>query len=99
MIENIKELIVLYAPTVLCCVSSVVGFFKTAKQLKANSKEITESASITKLKNEIKALRETIACHNQYEVTLIEQNKEILQDHAEQKNEKIQEDLQDGKLS
>lgn len=98
MIETIKEALILYAPTVLCCVSSVVGFLKTAKQLKQNKDDITKSVEINNLKKEVKNLRETIACHTHYELKLIEQNREILK-HENSKNEEIQENLQGNKLS
>lgn len=87
MIESIKEAIILYAPTVLCCVSSFVGFFKTAKQLKENAKDISESATISKLRKEIKDLRETLSCQTRYQIEIIKQNKELLQNEKHEDKE------------
>lgn len=90
MIENVKEMIILYAPTVLCAASSVIGFFKTAKQLSKNAKDISESAEMSNLKKEIKSLREQLQCQNKLNYEIMEQNKEIL------KNDKADEEIQEN---
>lgn len=54
MIESIRELIVMYAPTVILAISTVASYLTTFKALKSNVKDMTENITIKSLTNELK---------------------------------------------
>lgn len=54
MDELIRELIVMYAPTVILAVSTVASYLTTFKALKSNVKDMTENITIKSLTNELK---------------------------------------------
>ena len=58
---EIKELIAMYAPTVLMVVSVIVDYLKTFKELKKNVSNIENSKVLTETKNEIAELKEQLA--------------------------------------
>ena len=51
MDELIRELIVMYAPTVILAVSTVASYLTTFKALKSNVKDMTENITIKSLTN------------------------------------------------
>lgn len=58
---NIKELIAMYAPTVLMAVSVIMNYLKTFKELKRNVSNIENSKVLKDTKNEIAELKEQLA--------------------------------------
>ena len=58
---NIKELIAMYAPTVLMVVSVIMNYLKTFKELKKNVSDIENSKVLTDTKKEIDSLKEQLA--------------------------------------
>ena len=57
---NIKELIAMYAPTVLMVVSVIMNYLKTFKELKRNVSNIENSKVLKETKNEITELKEQL---------------------------------------
>lgn len=53
MIESIKELIVMYAPTVILAVSTVASYLTTFKALKSNVTAMVENKTIKDLRREL----------------------------------------------
>lgn len=53
MIESIRELIVMYAPTVILAVSTVASYLTTFKELKSNVTAIVENKNIKDLRREL----------------------------------------------
>ena len=93
-----KELILMYAPTVMVAVTTVVGFVKTAAQLRNNVKDITKSAELTSLKNEIKGLREQISCvsirMNELKNEIMENNlKNVREKSDDKENDSVSEEV------
>ena len=58
---NIKELIAMYAPTVLMAVSVIMNYLKTFKELKRNVSNIENSKVLKETNNEIAELKEQLA--------------------------------------
>ena len=54
---NIKELIAMYAPTVLMAVSVIMNYLKTFKELKRNVSNIENSKVLKETNNEITELK------------------------------------------
>ena len=57
---NIKELIAMYAPTVLMVVSVIMNYVKTFKELKRNVSNIENSKVLKETKNQITELKEQL---------------------------------------
>ena len=57
---NIKELIAMYAPTVLMAVSVIMNYLKTFKELKRNVSNIENSKVLKETKNQITELKEQL---------------------------------------
>ena len=57
---NIKELIAMYAPTVLMAVSVIMNYLKTFKELKRNVSNIENSKVLKETNNEIAELKEQL---------------------------------------
>lgn len=53
MIESIRELIVMYAPTVILAVSTVASYLTTFKALKSNVTAMVENKTIKDLRREL----------------------------------------------
>lgn len=57
-----KDLIILYAPTILTVVSALTAFIKMGSALKSQKKEIVDSAEMKELKKEMKNMCTEIDC-------------------------------------
>lgn len=58
---DIKELIAMYAPTVLMALSVIMNYLKTFKELKKNVSNIENSKVLTDAKKEIAELKEQLS--------------------------------------
>ena len=67
---DIKELIAMYAPTVLMVVSVIMNYLKTFKELKRNVSSIENSKVLTETKNEIAELKEQLAIQSKENLEL-----------------------------
>ena len=73
---EILDYLTLYAPSVLCLLSSFIALLKVGKLLKTNVKDITGSKEIKGLKKEMKNLKDQLACSERYQIQIIELIKE-----------------------
>ena len=67
MIETIHQFVVMYAPTVLMAIGTVVSYLTTFKALKTNVREMVDNSTIKGLRAEIrenKALLEQVLKDN-----------------------------------
>lgn len=67
MIETIQQFVVMYAPTVLMAIGTVVSYLTTFKALKTNVREMVDNSTIKGLRAEIrenKALLEQVLKDN-----------------------------------
>lgn len=67
MIETIQQFVVMYAPTVLMAIGTVVSYLTTFKVLKTNVREMVDNSTIKGLRAEIrenKALLEQVLKDN-----------------------------------
>lgn len=71
MIETIQQFVVMYAPTVLMAIGTVISYLTTFKALKTNVREMVDNSTIKGLRVEISENK-----------TLLEQ---VLKDNAELK--------------
>lgn len=58
---NIKELVAMYAPTVLMAISVIMNYLKTFKELKKNVSNIENSKVLTETKKEVSELKEQLS--------------------------------------
>ena len=86
-----KELILMYAPTVMVAVTTVVGFFKTAAQLRNNVKDITKSAELSSLKKEVEQLRKQLSCTSRELNEAIKELREVKKNDKE--NDSVSEEV------
>ena len=63
---NIKELILMYAPTIIMAVSVVLNYLKTFKALKTNVKNMENSKSVKSLNQKIGDLQFEIVSRSKY---------------------------------
>ena len=54
MIETIQQFVVMYAPTVLMAIGTVVSYLTTFKALKTNVREMVDNSTIKGLRTEIR---------------------------------------------
>ena len=67
MLETIQQFVVMYAPTVLMAIGTVVSYLTTFKALKTNVREMVDNSTIKGLRAEIrenKALLEQVLKDN-----------------------------------
>lgn len=67
MIETIQQFVVMYAPTVLMAIGTVISYLTTFKALKTNVREMVDNSTIKGLRAEIsenKALLEQVLKDN-----------------------------------
>lgn len=67
MIETIQQFVVMYAPTVLMAIGTIVSYLTTFKALKTNVREMVDNSTIKGLRAEIrenKALLEQVLKDN-----------------------------------
>lgn len=57
-----KELIILYAPTVLTVVSAFAAFVKVGKDLKSQKQAVVDSVEMKDLRKQMKAMCTEISC-------------------------------------
>ena len=86
---NIKELILMYAPTILMAVSVVLNYLKTFKALKTNVKNMENSKSVKSLNKKIGDLQFEIVSRSKYLVEL-KQSNEKLMSKIEELNKRIE---------
>lgn len=58
---NIKELVAMYAPTILMAISVIMNYLKTFKELKKNVSNIENSKVLTETKKEVSELKEQLS--------------------------------------
>ena len=58
---NIKELVAMYAPTILMAISVIMNYLKTFKELKKNVSNIENSKVLTETKKEVAELKEQLS--------------------------------------
>ena len=75
-----KELILMYAPTFMVAVTTVVGFFKNAAQLRNNVNAITKSAELSSLKKEVEQLRKQLSCTSSQINACVKELREVKND-------------------
>ena len=86
---NIKELILMYAPTIIMAVSVVLNYLKTFKALKTNVKNMENSKSVKSLNKKIGDLQFEIVSRSKYLVEL-KQSNEKLMSKIEELNKRIE---------
>ena len=86
---NIKEMILMYAPTILMAVSVILNYLKTFKALKTNVKNMENSKSVKTLNKGIGDLQFEIVSRSKYLVEL-KQSNEKLMSKIEELNKKIE---------
>ena len=86
---NIKELVLMYAPTILMAVSVVLNYLKTFKALKTNVKNMENSKSVKSLNKKIGDLQFEIVSRSKYLVEL-KQSNEKLMSKIEELNKRIE---------
>ena len=86
---NIKEMILMYAPTILMAVSVILNYLKTFKALKTNVKNMENSKSVKTLNKGIGDLQFEIVSRSKYLVEL-KQSNEKLMSKIEELNKRIE---------
>ena len=86
---NIKEMILMYAPTILMAVSVILNYLKTFKALKTNVKNMENSKSVKSLNKGIGDLQFEIVSRSKYLVEL-KQSNEKLMSKIEELNKRIE---------
>ena len=86
---NIKEMILMYAPTILMAVSVILNYLKTFKALKTNVKNMENSKSVKSLNKGIGDLQFEIVSRSKYLVEL-KQSNEKLMTKIEELNKRIE---------
>lgn len=75
---NIKEMILMYAPTILMAVSVILNYLKTFKALKTNVKNMENSKSVKSLNKGIGDLQFEIVSRSKYLVELKNSNEKLM---------------------
>lgn len=63
---DIKELIIMYAPTVFMAVSVIMNYVKTFKSLNTNVSKIENSKAIKSLSTEVENLKKIVSTQTHY---------------------------------
>lgn len=63
---DIKELIIMYAPTVFMAVSVILNYLKTFKALSTNVSKIENSRAIKSLSTEVENLKKIVSTQTHY---------------------------------
>ena len=63
---DIKELIIMYAPTVFMALSVIMNYVKTFKALSANVSKIENSRAIKSLSTEVENLKKIVSTQTHY---------------------------------
>lgn len=87
---NIKEMILMYAPTILMAVSVILNYLKTFKALKTNVKNMENSKSVKTLNKGIGDLQFEIVSRSKYLIDLKNSNEKLML-KLEELNKKIDE--------
>ena len=75
---NIKEMILMYAPTILMAVSVILNYLKTFKALKTNVKNMENSKSVKSLNKGIGDLQFEIVSRSKYLIDLKNSNEKLM---------------------
>ena len=99
---DIKELIIMYAPTVFMALSVIMNYVKTFKALSANVSKIENSRAIKSLSTEVENLKKIVSTQTHYlsesEASNIQLREAVekltkeLEDEKDSKNETTEEE-------
>lgn len=99
---DIKELIIMYAPTVFMAVSVILNYLKTFKALSTNVSKIENSRAIKSLSTEVENLKKIVSTQTHYlsesEASNIQLREAVekltkeLEDEKDSKNETTEEE-------
>ena len=99
---DIKELIIMYAPTVFMALSVILNYLKTFKALSTNVSKIENSRAIKSLSTEVENLKRIVSTQTHYlsesEASNIQLREAVekltkeLEDEKNRKNETIEEE-------